>query len=52
MVHDLGSMDEELKLVEKLNNDYKVAYETIIGVINCKEKNTLCRCIGGELEKY
>lgn len=46
MVHDLGSMDEELKLVEKLNNDYKVAYETIIGVIDCKEKNTFVVALG------
>ena len=37
MVHDFGSTDEELTLVEKLNNDYRVAYETIIGVIDHKE---------------
>ncbi|KAL4619591.1 hypothetical protein ACB092_06G090900 [Castanea dentata] len=30
-------VDEELTLIEKLNNDQSVAYETIMTVIDCKE---------------
>ena len=33
----IPNVDEELTLIEKLNNDQRVAYETIITVIDCKE---------------
>ena len=31
------NVDEELTLIEKLNNDQRVAYETIMTIIDCKE---------------
>ncbi|XP_050278136.1 uncharacterized protein LOC126719646 [Quercus robur] len=33
----IPNVDEEFTLIEKLNNDQRVAYETIITVIDCKE---------------